>query len=79
MQYVQHQYSIIHALPIGYRSVSGGYNYKILPENYQLIARIRATDYGRDGNGQPLARGVRSRPWRRFNAVSGSWVDHVDV
>ena len=53
--------------------------YKILPENYQLIARIRATDYGRDGNGQLVARGACSRPWRCFNAVSGSWVDHVDV
>ena len=70
---------VLHALAKVPRSISGGYIYKILPENYQLIARIRATDYGRDGNGQLVARGACSRPWRRFNAVSGSWVDHVDV
>ena len=64
---------------LGYRSVSGGYNYKI-SENYSTDrTRPTHTNHGHGKNGQLVARGACSRLWHHSATVSGSWVDPVDL
>ena len=67
-----------HTRYLGYRSVSGGYNYKI-SENYSTDrTRSTHTNHGHGKNGQLVARGACSRLWHHSATVSGSWVDPVD-